>query len=134
MEHSNVVEIASKRKQNNVSTRILGQQGVVIAMRVTNHPSNLSESLPEKKDPEITDRVDAIVSTMVDALAELGHDDEALFILKTCQNIAENGGSDAEIGHTAFEYIKNFPDVVPLVQMQADADSVALNKRIANRS
>lgn len=69
---------------------------------------------------ETLERVSGIASSLYDTLSKSEcHEQEAEYLFDLCIHIAEAGGSDAEIGHTAVEYIKNFPDIYEEIEIQA---------------
>lgn len=66
------------------------------------------------------ERVNDVVLSMVDMLSKSSHyEQEADYLFDLCVNIAEAGRSDAEMSHTVFEYLKNFPEIYEEIKAQA---------------
>ncbi|MDB5167540.1 MAG: hypothetical protein JWN26_685 [Candidatus Saccharibacteria bacterium] len=105
----------------------LAKQGLLLTIR-SMPPTEDSYSPLEEMSDDIELRIDKIASSMYDALDQQGYNREADFLFGICKHIAESGGSDAEIGHTAFEYIKQFPEVQAVIELQAAADDIKFRK------
>ncbi len=77
---------------------------------------------------EALERVGIIASSMYDELSFAGYERESDFLMTLCLNLVDSGATDAEISHTAFEFIKNFPEVTEAIITLAHEQSRSIKK------
>ena len=91
------------------------------------HSQSLINHIHDPSDDSL-ERFSVVASSICDELQFAGYDHQAYFLFDLCINLAESGASDAEIGHTAFEYIKNFPEVADAINNMSREQSHAIRR------